>query len=685
MGLSCAFAYADIGACAGLERIGEEKLFTMTTKRIAHSFSPRVSVTYVALAMVAVLACALFFPFRAFASYNIPSVHTSAQIQTNGSLHVVQQQAFSPSEEYAVLTWRFTGLPNDAEISVASVRVASIAEDGSIAGDWVALPPAAFQSSWRDALAGDAALTLEDRSKLEAEESAEENVAETSFPQELVWSLDKRNRTLYIFDNLSSDVLIECDYTVENAVYIYEDVAEFYWDYITPNDEAEIENVDVTIALPVPDGIQVVDGENVLAWGHGPKGSVEVTPAGTITYLVPQVKKAQYAQAHIIFPQGWLNNIPRELKITYTGLRKDAAVSEEATWTDTWSNRQTNSLSIDLAATVLCFVILIGGLVLYAVFGRDRVKAGSAVGIATATDRARDTATTKDPLFRYGAPVIGRFVRWNNISTDDFIAELMDLARKDILRIERAEGRLVAGTDDTDRSSSQSVESRASYYCNASIHLTPRAKEKATTELERQTLHALFDVFADGYQVTSLQNILEFAKKDPDGFVEEMDAWQSTLSEAVVDANLFDTSTRKARKAIIVLCIASLVFAAVANFVLHISYIAWIFLISGIVLAILANYTKRYSQNGCLLRGSLDALEERLSKAEAVDGAEVEPYTPLLFAAGDYRDVFAKIVDPTPSEDLWLSPVTGRGGKPIPCLAAHMSDMLRWALKVAGR
>ena len=76
----------------------------------------------------------------------------------------------------------------------------------------------------------------------------------------------------------------------------------------------------MTLALPVPQGTEVVPGENVRAWGHGPlDGKVTVNADGTVTYAVPHVAAGQFAEARVAFPVKWLTNLSPESAALHQG------------------------------------------------------------------------------------------------------------------------------------------------------------------------------------------------------------------------------------------------------------------------------------------------------------------------------------------------------------------------------
>ena len=233
------------------------------------------------LAAAALLAAA---PGEAFAkSYDMTKVDITAQAETDGSLHAVEQRTFDFNGDFTAVWWTFEGLPSNAELKVNSVRMARVDGDGNVVGEWETLPGVPFVLDWRDA----------------------------GGPGTDAYSVDAPKNTVYAFFDVSDEkAVIELDYTVVNGVQAYKDVAEVNWKYVGDQWEESSADITMTLALPVPQGVAVEPGENVRAWGHGPlDGSLAINSDGSVTYTVPKVNAGQYAEARVLFPVAWLTNL----------------------------------------------------------------------------------------------------------------------------------------------------------------------------------------------------------------------------------------------------------------------------------------------------------------------------------------------------------------------------------------
>lgn len=588
------------------------------------------------------------FPIKAFADYTNASVNITASVQSNGSIRIVEQRAIGFDEPYSGISFRFTGLPSDAELEVMSVRLAPM-EGESIAGDWVSLPQDSFQSGWREAFGNERALTSE-QAHLALEKALSES-ANSLIMQDGTWALDELNDSLYVFYPFAGKMLVEVDVAISNAVFVYDDVAELYWDYISENPSAQTDDVNVVVQLPVAEGAQIIPSDNVLAWGHGPEGSVSITTGGTIEYSVAKVLPGQYAQAHILFPRSWLTNLPREMEMAFSGTRRDVAIALERAWTDTWSNSRVNGLIVDITAIALSVMMIVAAIILYLVFGRCRPS---------------DRRSGKTELMNVNPAVIGRLMRWDHISADDLVACLIRLQDKGALQIDRVT------TDDASLFGAP--------YGDLVIRMKPSGKSKLVSDVEKEAMRILFGVFADGYQKISVNEILRFSRKNPEAFRAAIAGWQETLSSEVDELGLFDRKSFKVRKAMMLTCIVLVVISLISGFSGWTTPALALF-VAAACIGVLGNYTMRKGETGIALTGEIERISHAIWEEASVQGQTIERYIAYLFAAGMTGGLYDRIEDPTMTENMWFAPVVGRGGKLMVSCADRLSDVLDKAVQ----
>ncbi len=90
------------------------------------------------------------------------------------------------------------------------------------------------------------------------------------------------------------------NYTIENAVKKYPEVADFYWQIVGPDWDVAHQNVEVTVKL-LPR--QVSDISQILVWGHGPlNGKSEIIDGQTVKFSAAKVASGQFMEIRTLFP-----------------------------------------------------------------------------------------------------------------------------------------------------------------------------------------------------------------------------------------------------------------------------------------------------------------------------------------------------------------------------------------------
>ncbi len=501
--------------------------------------SVRCGIAAVLLVMsIAVLA---LFPAQAHAKeYTCPHVDISAQAQTDATLHVVEQRTFDFDGTFSAVWWNFSGLPWNAEVEIASARMAQVNDAGEVVGDWTPLPEVPFVYEWRD----------------------------EGGPDQAAWSFDKMQNTVYAFFDITDErVTIELDYSVINGVQAYEDIAEIYWKYVPEGWSVDSCDVTLNVALPVPSGVKVVPGENVRAWGHGPlDGAVSIGEDGVVSYSVPLVRAGQFAEARIVLPAGWLTNLDPKVKLLNQGtLRLDTVLEEEAGYADSANALRVAALASILVALAICVIALVVALLLFWRYGREHKP--------DVTDEYwRDV-----PEPGMQPALIGRLWRWNHESPDDLTATIMHLAHIGALRIDRG---AYADAD------GKTVED---YYLT---RVEPKASE-LTDPIELATLDFLFQKASGGLPSLWLGTIRAYGKKQPQEYVDAINDWQGVLTARANEQDFFEAKGKRLQAVVFVMA-ALLGMAAVFSFLITENFLyPLLFVPTTIALAFIANYMPR--------------------------------------------------------------------------------------------
>ena len=202
-------------------------------------------------------------------------------------------------------------------------------------------------------------------------------------------------------------------YRDSNLATRYDDTSELYWKFVSDGWDVESQNVSCVIHLPVPSGEEVVPGENVRAWGHGPLDANVGFSNGDVTYFAPGVGTSEFAEARITFPAEWL---PEVASAGYAQL--DDILAEEQQWADEANARRERSRRI-IGTTAR-----IGGIIPCAsgVFAIVRYRRYRNLHKAQFDDKYfRDLPSDDHPA------VLGALLNNGNVSNECLTASLMRL------------------------------------------------------------------------------------------------------------------------------------------------------------------------------------------------------------------------------------------------------------------
>lgn len=527
-------------------------------------------------------------------------VNVSAQAETDASLHVIEQRTLSFEGLPQVLLWEFedalANAPEDADLSIVGVRVAALDAEGTSAEGWRPLPELSFALGWRDgAPSGKAA-----------------------------YSFDSPKDAAYVFLDAAAfeefglageSLVVELEYVVEKGVGAYEDVAEVIWPFIPDTWGLDSRDVTVSLALPVPAEASAHPGLNVFAWGHGPaEGSLSLRADGSVVYVDDLVRAGRYLEARVLFPVDWLSNAkPSVLRAHQGELLLEQAQAEEGVWSDADSDRFQGRLSALELAAFACAGALAAGLVLYLAFCRERkpdftgdfwfpglakggAGGGAEVGAETKAE-AEAEGPSPGPLpglspENVSPAVLGRLMRWNRESFDDFAAAVLSLEQAGVLSVSRGSYLGPEGEPVDD------------------FYLTVRGDFARICDdpLDRATLNLLFSHVAPGAPSLWTGTIRAWAKENPHRWLRLQAEWQRVLSDELARLDLFD---RRSKRVQLALGVASAVVLAAGLLSIFLSAPPAVLLFvlpTSFSLLVLANYAPRRTRRGNDLAARCKAL-----------------------------------------------------------------------------
>ena len=446
-------------------------------------------------------ACILFmlvFPATAHAkSYEMPQVDIQAQMETDGTLHVVEQRTFDFDGSYSAVWWTMNLLPSNAEFSVNGVRVMPVTGEGATEYSMTQVEEVPFDLKWR----------------------------EEGGPGKDAYSVDSPKNTVYVFfGNTPKRIVVELDYTITNMAQMYDDVAEVYWRYVGSQWSAPSENVTATLQLPLPQGTTVTPGDNVRAWGHGPlDGTVSVNADGSVTCTVPRIESGAYAEMRVLTPTAWLSNVSlKTLRLHAGEQRLDSVLKEEKSWADKANTQRMMSFGYVAGCALVCLLVLAWALWAFFRYGKEYTPAF--------TDKYwRDV-----PSKGMHPAVIGRLWRWNRESTDDLTATIMHLAQTGAVRID-------AGSYDAPAKLG-GMKPVNDFYITRLVDA-----QDVKDPIDQATFKLLFNKIGAGQSALWFGSIKKYGEDHPNAMVKAMEAWQKVVTTETDAHNFFEDKGKHLR------------------------------------------------------------------------------------------------------------------------------------------
>ncbi len=277
--------------------------------------------------------------------FTLSSANITGQIETDGGLSVVEQKSVSVVNGSKILTESISKPSNLSSISVESVRFIELDVNGE---------------------GGSKVLSLNKKPDASILEKNYIDKKLNNVDGDNSFSYDGSSGNLFIFlpneFDYSKEYVMEVTYHVNNALYVYDDVAELYWTYL-PRSSADPSSyflkqkqsvsINASLIFPIPEGQSVVYGDNVVAWGHGGEGEVEFFEDGSIEARSALKSLKIDSDMHLVIPKSCLNNVGSSTAMKASGARKNLAISEEKSWSDTSTIVTSNGF---LLGSILCGV-----------------------------------------------------------------------------------------------------------------------------------------------------------------------------------------------------------------------------------------------------------------------------------------------------------------------------------------
>ena len=276
------------------------------------------------------------------------SVNVSAQLETDSTLSVVDQRTFTFDGKNTVLNWEIPKTTKLSEVTVTSVRL--IKTKGN-----------------------NAEIVILEQGNLT--EEIQKNLDESDFDSlqnKNMWFYNSEDNWFYSAlqaSDAKGEATFEVSYAVSNAVYVYDDVAELYWDYLPQAKLRPFEDIFSTssknieiisqILIPTTSEAEVANKNTIWGWGHGCEGTVLFVGVGGYVYSSSTTVLNKNSRAHIIFPSSWLTNFDKNTATNVGGARKNNAIKEETEWNDQANVTQGNDAILSIWACAIAGIMIL--------------------------------------------------------------------------------------------------------------------------------------------------------------------------------------------------------------------------------------------------------------------------------------------------------------------------------------
>ena len=274
------------------------------------------------MAVVATLTALAIMPHVAFArEYSIEQVDIDATVGTDGGVTVKEARQFDFDGSFHGVYWKIpTGTYEGRSIETSVLSVGEI-----VGGQFVE-----FEQSDTGA------------------EHTYELSKYSSYVQVKLYSSHE--------DDVAQFVI---SYHDTNLATRYDDTSELYWKFVSDGWDVQSQDVTCTVHLPVPSGQEVLAGDNVRAWGHGPLDATVSFDNGDVVYQVPGVGSSEFAEARIAFPADWLSDAQ-----SVGTSRLSTILSEEQQWADEANARRARARVMMIVAQLVGGGVPLASLVL---------------------------------------------------------------------------------------------------------------------------------------------------------------------------------------------------------------------------------------------------------------------------------------------------------------------------------
>jgi hypothetical protein len=203
-------------------------------------------------------------------------------------------------------------------------------------------------------------------------------------------------------------------YVLDDVVTVYSDVAELYWKFIGTGWDRPSEAVEITVRLPGG-----LSAEQIRVWGHGPLQGHARPVSGGAVLTVRDLPAHTMVEGRIVFPA----EVVPQARRRRAEVALSRIVAEETAWAEAANRaRLRDRALLGLAAGLPVLALLLWSR-LYVRHGREPQP------------RLPEGYYRELPA-EYAPAELGVLWRFGSVQPADYVATILDLARRGLLKIE---------------------------------------------------------------------------------------------------------------------------------------------------------------------------------------------------------------------------------------------------------
>ena len=230
------------------------------------------------------------------------------------------------------------------------------------------------------------------------------------------------------YENSNGTAIYKIKYHVEDAIALYNDCSEMYWQFVGNDFEIPAKSITGTIKLPKA----VENKEDLRVWGHTPdlNGTIYATSNDTVEFEVNNNKENKMVEVRIAMPSNIVNTSTRQ----YNTNALESIIQEETGWANDANRTRIGKLILSVIICLVIFGVLIYFLIKNILTIKNTKKVMPTTNFDYYRDIPRQDATPAEAVY-----IIEN--KYNGFDSTDigrvFSSTLLNLALKKALKIEQ--------------------------------------------------------------------------------------------------------------------------------------------------------------------------------------------------------------------------------------------------------